>query len=121
MDEWIIKDMERSKRLELLHLRTDAINNLRGALCPSNTVLPARAPGFSRHLFLASGERGGCWRPTFPLLLSCVLFFRLRRRGRPAKEPRRQVDGHREDDGRVVLGRDAVQRLQVAELQRRRR
>jgi hypothetical protein len=29
-----------------------------------------------------------------------------------------EVDGHREDDGRVVLGRDAVQRLQVAQLKR---
>ena len=29
------------------------------------------------------------------------------------------VHGHGEDDGRVVLRRDAVQRLQVAELQRK--
>ena len=27
-----------------------------------------------------------------------------------------QVDGHREDDGGVVLGRDAVQSLEVAQL-----
>jgi hypothetical protein len=27
-----------------------------------------------------------------------------------------KVDGHREDDGRIVLGRDAVQGLQVTKL-----
>ena len=102
----IVEDMERSKRVELLHLRPDAVNNLRGALCPS--LRSVRPPGFSHHLFLARGERG-CGRPAFPPLLICFLFFR--RRGRPAKEPSRQVDGHGEDDGRVVLGRDAVQRL----------
>ena len=31
------------------------------------------------------------------------------------------VHGHGEDDGRVVLCRDAVQRLKVAELQRKRK
>ena len=31
------------------------------------------------------------------------------------------VHGHGEDDGRVVLRRDAVQRLKVAELQRKRK
>lgn len=36
----------------------------------------------------------------------------------PAHEVVHDVHGHREDDGGVVLGRDAVQRLKVAELQR---
>ena len=48
-----------------------------------------------------------------------LFFFLFCRRGRPAKESRRQVDGHGEYDGRVVLGRDAVQRLEIAELQQR--
>ncbi len=30
---------------------------------------------------------------------------------------RREVDGHGEDDGGVVLSRDAVQRLEIAELE----
>ena len=34
---------------------------------------------------------------------------------------RGEVDGHREDDGGVVLGRDAVQRLQISELKRRKK
>ena len=32
-----------------------------------------------------------------------------------------QVDRHREDDGGVLLGGDLVERLQVAQLERRRR
>ena len=38
-----------------------------------------------------------------------------------AHEVREHLDRQREDDGRVLLGRDAVERLQVAQLQRRRR
>jgi len=34
-----------------------------------------------------------------------------------AKEVRGQSDGHGKDDRRVVLGRNRVQRLQVAQLQ----
>ena len=45
------------------------------------------------------------------------LLFVFRRRRRPAEEARREVDGHGEDDGGIVLGRDAVQRLEIAELQ----
>ena len=32
---------------------------------------------------------------------------------------RRQIDGHGEDDGGVVLGGDAVQRLKIAQLKQR--
>ena len=53
------------------------------------------------------------------LVLFCFRFFCRPGGGRPAKESRRQVDGHGEYDGRVVLGRDAVQRLEIAELQQR--
>ena len=48
--------------------------------------------------------------------LLLLLPFRRRRR-RPAEESRREVDRHGEDDGGVVLGRDAVQRLEIAQLQ----
>jgi len=47
--------------------------------------------------------------------------MRRRRRRRLLFERLEEVDRHREDDGGVLLGRDLVQRLQVAQLQRRRR
>lgn len=37
----------------------------------------------------------------------------------PVKEQAQTLDRHREDDGRILLGRDVVERLQVAQLQRR--
>ena len=35
----------------------------------------------------------------------------------PAEEPGCEVDGHGKDDGGVVLGRDAVQGLEITELE----
>ena len=51
----------------------------------------------------------------------CVLPSPSSSFSRRVEEVRGQVDGHGEDDGGVVLGGYAVQRLEVTKLQRKRR
>jgi len=60
-------------------------------------------------------KRCGVRRPIAPLVAGRLL--RLERRLHGAVE---KLDRHREDDGGVLLGRDGVQRLKIAELQSQR-
>jgi len=70
-------------------------------------------------LFVGSDRRTG-WRDggspgrAFAAAVSAVV-------SAAAHEVREHLDRQREDDGRVLLGRDPVERLKVAKLQRRRR
>ena len=99
---------------------------------------PSRAPGEKRAFLLrrphvASGPRGGALRtrserrpatserPTTPVGAPHAPARRDEPRHASALHERfEEVDRHREDDRRVLLRRDLRQRLQVAQLQRRR-